>query len=168
MLLEREVKVLRWQDRIAQKRCITGKRQAKKYICKALSFGVKSGYLIPANRQGNMLRVCPTLTSSRGTDVESRLKRRIARRGEIRLTTIDDRKAMRRGIPRIRSRNNIPANMTISKRRYRGSHPQSPVRSLSPREGSSRKSLDDESTSREKNRVKIAAKRKRWVYRSIQ
>ncbi|CAD1474314.1 unnamed protein product, partial [Heterotrigona itama] len=58
-----------------------GKRQAKKYIRKALSFGVKSGYLIPTDPQGQMIRVSPTLIKSR-SDVESRKRRKRARRGE--------------------------------------------------------------------------------------
>ncbi|XP_050590527.1 uncharacterized protein LOC126922204 [Bombus affinis] len=59
-----------------------GKRQAKKYIRKALSFGVKSGYLIPAGPQGQVIRVSPTLIESKKSDIESRKRRRRARRGE--------------------------------------------------------------------------------------
>ncbi|XP_026674347.1 serine/arginine repetitive matrix protein 1-like [Ceratina calcarata] len=59
-----------------------GKRRAKKYIRKALSFGVKSGYLIPADPRGQVIRVSPTLIDARKTDAESRRKRRRARRGE--------------------------------------------------------------------------------------
>ncbi|KAK1132861.1 hypothetical protein K0M31_014229 [Melipona bicolor] len=59
-----------------------GKRQAKKYIRKALSFGVKSGYLIPTDPQGQVIRVSPTLITSKRSDVESRKRRKRARRGE--------------------------------------------------------------------------------------
>ncbi|KAK9309464.1 hypothetical protein QLX08_000936 [Tetragonisca angustula] len=59
-----------------------GKRQAKKYIRKALSFGVKSGYLIPTDPQGQVIRVSPTLIKSKRSDVESRKRRKRARRGE--------------------------------------------------------------------------------------
>lgn len=146
---------------------VIGKRQAKKYIRKALSFGVRSGYLIPADRQGNVLHVCPTLdTGSWGTrqaDVESRQRRRIARRGETRPTTIGDRKAMRRGIPRGRPRNDVDQEQTKSKRRH---FVQSPARSLSARESNQRKS-PDKSTLREKNNPKAVAKRKRLVNFSI-
>lgn len=122
---------------------IAGKRQAKKYIRKALSFGVRSGYLIPTDRQGNVLRVCPTLDtrswSWRRADTESRQRRRIARRGgkTRRLTTVADRKAMRRGIPRDKSLRN---GRIASKRRYRKQPAQSPARSLITRENSRRKS----------------------------
>ncbi|XP_050460852.1 uncharacterized protein LOC126856427 [Cataglyphis hispanica] len=137
-----------------------GKRQAKKYIRKALSFGVRSGYLIPADRQGNVLHVCPTLDtgswSTRQADVESRQRRRIARRGETRPTTIGDRKAMRRGIPRGRPRNDVDQEQTRSKRRP---FVQSPARSLSAKESNQRKS-PDKLTLREKNKPKTVAKRK--------
>lgn len=145
---------------------VAGKRQAKKYIRKALSFGVRSGYLIPADRQGNVLHVCPTLDpgswSTRQADVESRQRRRIARRGETRPTTIDDRKAMRRGIPRGRPRNDVQ-EQTRSKRRP---FVQSPARSLSAKESNQRKS-PDKSMLREKNKPKTVAKRKRLVNFSI-
>ncbi|EFN71682.1 hypothetical protein EAG_14265 [Camponotus floridanus] len=136
-----------------------GKRQAKKYIRKALSFGVRSGYLIPADRQGNVLHVCPTLDtgswSTRRTDVESRRRRRIARRGETRPTTIDDRKAMRRGIPRDKSRHDVDREQRTSRKRF----VQSPAGSLSVRENNRRKS-PDELTLCERNKSKIVAKRK--------
>ncbi|XP_029661314.1 uncharacterized protein LOC115234403 [Formica exsecta] len=137
-----------------------GKRQAKKYIRKALSFGVKSGYLIPADRQGNVLHVCPTLDtgswSTRQADVESRQRRRIARRGETRPTTIGDRKAMRRGISRGKPRHDVDQEQMRSKRRY---FVQSPARSLSARESNQKKS-PDKSTLREKNKPKTVAKKK--------
>ncbi|XP_070530065.1 pre-mRNA-splicing factor CWC22 homolog [Cardiocondyla obscurior] len=114
-----------------------GKRQAKEYIRKALTFGVRSGYLIPADRQGNVLHVCPVLDTQswdgRSTNIESRQKRRIARRRKMHLTTIADRKAMRRGIPRDRSPHNVDNERMASKRRYGPSVAQSPVRSLSTR-----------------------------------
>ncbi|KAK2580592.1 hypothetical protein KPH14_007714 [Odynerus spinipes] len=59
-----------------------GKRQAKMYIRKALCFGVKSGYLIPADPEGQVLKVSSTLVSSRRTDAESRKRRRQVRKGE--------------------------------------------------------------------------------------
>ncbi|GAB1868365.1 hypothetical protein CAJAP_09444 [Camponotus japonicus] len=136
-----------------------GKRQAKKYIRKALSFGVRSGYLIPADRQGNVLHVCPTLDtgswSTRRADVESRRRRRIARRGETRPTTIDDRKAMRRGIPRDKSRHDVDQEQRTSRKHFA----QNPARSLSVRESNRRKS-PDESTLRERNKPKTVTKRK--------
>ncbi|XP_018396336.1 PREDICTED: uncharacterized protein LOC108774679 [Cyphomyrmex costatus] len=121
-----------------------GKRQARKYICKALSFGVRSGYLIPTNRQGNMLRVCSTLDTQswnwRRTDIESRRRRRIARRGKTsNLTTIAERKAMRRGIPRDKFFHNMNNKQTASKRKIRPA--QNPAKSLNTRESNSRKSL---------------------------
>ncbi|XP_076166255.1 uncharacterized protein LOC143146130 [Ptiloglossa arizonensis] len=67
-----------------------GKRQAKKYIRKALSFGVKSGYLIPTDPQGQVIRVSPMLVdSSRKSDPELRRKRRRARKGEDDLTYVE-------------------------------------------------------------------------------
>ncbi|XP_018053526.1 PREDICTED: uncharacterized protein LOC108690645 [Atta colombica] len=120
-----------------------GKRQAKKYICKALSFGVRSGYLIPTDRQGNMLRVCPTLDTQswnwRRADVESRQRRRIARREKTSLTTIAERKAMRRGIPRDKFLYSNMDNKTASKRKTRPA--QNPAKSLNTQESSPRKSL---------------------------
>lgn len=145
---------------------VAGKRQAKKYIRKALSFGVRSGYLIPADRQGNVLHVCPTLDtgswSTRRADVESRRRRRIARRGETRPTTIDDRKAMRRGIPRDKSRHDVDQEQRTSRKHFA----QNPARSLSVRESNRRKS-PDESTLRERNKPKTVTKRKRLVNFSI-
>ncbi|XP_026830609.1 uncharacterized protein LOC113563340 [Ooceraea biroi] len=135
-----------------------GKRRAKKYIRKALSFGVRSGYLIPTDPQGNVLRVCSTLDtgSCRKPDAESRRSRRIARRGETRLT-IDDRKAMRRGILRDRSRQDV-----TSRRRQERHSVQSPAGNLSTREGSPRKS-PQKSTLRAKNKPKTDTRRKRLV-----
>ncbi|EGI60567.1 hypothetical protein G5I_11127 [Acromyrmex echinatior] len=122
-----------------------GKRQAKKYICKALSFGVRSGYLIPTDRQGNMLRVCPTLDTQswnwRRADVESRQRRRIARRGKMNLTTIAERKAMRCGIPRDKFLySNADNKQTASKRKTRNAA-QNPAKSLNTQESDPRKSL---------------------------
>lgn len=59
-----------------------GKRQAKKYLRKALSFGVKSGYLIPTDSEGQVIRVAPTLMDTKRSNAESRKRRRRARRGE--------------------------------------------------------------------------------------
>lgn len=59
-----------------------GKRQAKKYLRKALSFGVKSGYLIPTDSEGQVIRVAPTLMDTKKSNAESRKRRRRARRGE--------------------------------------------------------------------------------------
>lgn len=122
---------------------IAGKRQAKKYICKALSFGVRSGYLIPTDRQGNMLRVCPTLDTQswnwRRADIESRQRRRIARRGKS-LTTIAERKAMRRGIPRDKFLySNMDNKQTASKRKTRPA--QNSAKNLNTRESNPQKSL---------------------------
>ncbi|XP_076666393.1 uncharacterized protein LOC143367986 [Andrena cerasifolii] len=75
-----------------------GKRQAKKYIRKALSFGVKSGYLIPADPQGQLIRVSPTLAETSRSNAESRKKRRRARKGEDE-DPFDGRKERRRGTP---------------------------------------------------------------------
>lgn len=149
VLLTVRAKLFSSDDEGARKRrVVAGKRQAKKYIRKALSFGVRSGYLIPTDARGSVLRVCPTLVSSRRTsDAESRRKRRIARRGETRLTTIDDRKAMRRGVPKSSKtsrRDDVPADdATTSKRRRCKRHPtESPVRSLSAKNDGARKSPD--------------------------
>ncbi|XP_032682393.1 nipped-B-like protein [Odontomachus brunneus] len=135
-----------------------GKRQAKKYIRKALSFGVRSGYLTPADARGNVLRVCPTLVSSRTSDVESRRKRRIARRGDTRLMTIDDRKAMRRGVPKSKaSRHDVRAEDATSRKRYRRHPTESPVRSFSAKNDGLRKS--PESRRREKNKSRSSGAR---------
>lgn len=134
---------------------IVGKRQAKKYIRKALSFGVRSGYLIPTDRQGNVLRVCSTLDTQswgwRPTNTEARQNRRIARQGKVRLTTVADRKAMRRGIPRDKSLHNVDDGRTASKRRTR----LVPARNLNTRESKSslRKFYEDKAL-HEKNRPK--------------
>ncbi|XP_067208726.1 uncharacterized protein [Linepithema humile] len=137
-----------------------GKRQAKKYIRKALSFGVRSGYLILDDPQGNVLRVCPTLDtgswSSRKADAETRQRRRIARRGQIHQTTIDDRKAMRRGIPRDKPRHDADNGQITSRKRYRRHAVQNPARSISTRESSPRKSPGVS-----KSKPKTIVKRKR-------
>ncbi|CAK9822350.1 hypothetical protein ANTRET_LOCUS898 [Anthophora retusa] len=74
-----------------------GKRQAKKYIRKALSFGVKSGYLIPTDPEGQVIRVSPTLIESKKNDAESRKRRRNARKGVE--NSIPDNKVTRRPTP---------------------------------------------------------------------
>ncbi|KOC65634.1 hypothetical protein WH47_00658, partial [Habropoda laboriosa] len=74
-----------------------GKRQAKKYLRKALSFGVKSGYLIPTDPQGQVIRVSPTLMELKKNDAESRKRRRNARRGVD--NPISDNKVTRRPTP---------------------------------------------------------------------
>nr|XP_050862274.1 uncharacterized protein LOC127069365 isoform X1 [Vespula vulgaris] len=61
-----------------------GKRQAKIYIRKALWFGVKSGYLIPADSQGQVLKVSPTLANS------TRRIGRELRRERLRARKLDD------------------------------------------------------------------------------
>ncbi|KAF7386511.1 hypothetical protein HZH68_013643 [Vespula germanica] len=61
-----------------------GKRQAKIYIRKALWFGVKSGYLIPADSQGQVLKVSPTLANS------TRRIGRELRRKRLRARKLDD------------------------------------------------------------------------------
>ncbi|XP_025074743.1 uncharacterized protein LOC105429789 [Pogonomyrmex barbatus] len=142
-----------------------GKRQAKNYIRKALSFGVRSGYLIPTDRQGNVLRVCPTLdtTSCNSTqvDIESRRKRRIARRGETRLTTIADRKAMRRGFQHGKTFHNVDNRRMAFKKRCGTQHTQSPAKSLSTRENSPRR-LPDKSL-RKRSKLKVFARKNRFV-----
>lgn len=79
----------------------------------------------------------------------------------MRPKTIDDRKAMRRGIPRGKPHHDVDQEqMTRSKRRHLV---QSPARrNLSPRESNQRKS-PDKSTLRERNKPKTVAKRKRSV-----
>ncbi|XP_043493927.1 RNA polymerase II subunit 5-mediating protein homolog [Polistes fuscatus] len=57
-----------------------GKRQAKMYIRKALRFGVKSGYLIPADPQGQVLKISPTLANPRQIETQLRKKKRYTRR----------------------------------------------------------------------------------------
>jgi len=143
---------------------IAGKRQAKKYIRKALSFGVRSGYLIPTDRQGNMLRVCPTLDTQswnwRRADTESRQRRRIARQGKTRLITIADRKAMRRGILRDKSLHMDNKRMAL-KKRYRMQAVQSPARSLSMWENNLRKSPDKSLC--ERSKLKAFARKNRLI-----
>ncbi|XP_011878264.1 PREDICTED: protein starmaker-like [Vollenhovia emeryi] len=145
-----------------------GKRQAKKYIRKALSFGVRSGYLIPTDRQGSMLRVCPTLDTQSWrwgpTDAESRQRRRIARRGKTHLTTIADRKAMRRGIPRDQLLHSVGDRRTDTKRRNRTRLAKSPARSSSTRESPPRKSPGK---SRERNKRKASTKRNSKISNAI-
>lgn len=121
---------------------IVGKRQAKKYIRKALSFGVRSGYLIPTDRKGSVLRVCPTLdTQWRSTDTEARQRRRIARRGKTHLTTVADRKAMRRGIPRDKCplHNDDDRRMASKRKTHRTQLARSSARNLNTRENTLRK-----------------------------
>jgi len=139
-----------------------GKRQAKKYIRKALSFGVRSGYLIPTDPQGNVLRVCSALVPepctefSRKTDAESRRKRRIARRGEAtRLTTVDDRKAMRRGILRDKSHQDMDNEQTSRNRKEE--HRVPATGSQSPQRLPQRPML------RAKNKSKSETRKKRLV-----
>ncbi|XP_053985556.1 uncharacterized protein LOC128879983 [Hylaeus volcanicus] len=98
-----------------------GKRQAKKYIRKALSFGMKSGYLIPADPDGQVIRVSPTLVESRRSDPELRRKRRRARKGEEEPPYVN-RKDRRRGTPllitkRKPRRENSPEPVVPKKRR---------------------------------------------------
>lgn len=50
------------------------------YIRKALCFGVKSGYLIPADSQGEVLKLSPTLTNSRRIGRKLRKRRLRARK----------------------------------------------------------------------------------------
>ncbi|XP_014612888.1 PREDICTED: uncharacterized protein LOC106791620, partial [Polistes canadensis] len=57
-----------------------GKRQAKIYIRKALRFGVKSGYLIPTDPQGQVLQISPTLANPRQIETQLRKKKRHIRR----------------------------------------------------------------------------------------
>lgn len=144
---------------------IIGKRQAKKYIRKALSFGVRSGYLIPTDRQGNVLRVCSTLDTQswrwRSTDNEARQKRRIARRGKTDLTTNADRKAMRRGIPRDKSLQNVNDGRVASKRRYKTRLVESPTRNLNTRKSPSRKSPDK--SLRERNKPRAFVRKNKLV-----
>ncbi|XP_034177736.1 uncharacterized protein LOC117603084 [Osmia lignaria lignaria] len=106
-----------------------GKRQAKKYIRKALSFGMKSGYLIPADRQGQVLHVSPTLVESRRSDSESRRRRRRTRRGEEEPFT--DRKEHRKETPpwntkRKRHREPTPSPMAPLKKRKKRSTSKNP------------------------------------------
>ncbi|XP_020280059.1 uncharacterized protein LOC109852899 [Pseudomyrmex gracilis] len=121
-----------------------GKRQAKKYIRKALSFGVRLGYLIPTDSQGNVLRVCPTLDTGswRSKRAESRERRRVARRGGTNPTTIDDRKAMRRGIPRDKPRPDDEDNGQTTSKRGRWHSANSPVRNSNLRETAPRKTSE--------------------------
>lgn len=44
----------------------TGKRRARRYVRKALSFALQSGYLEQADREGNLLRVSPSLIGGAG------------------------------------------------------------------------------------------------------
>ncbi|XP_033339689.2 uncharacterized protein LOC117228113 [Megalopta genalis] len=76
-----------------------GKRYAKRYIRKALSFGVKSGYLIPTDPQGQIIRVAPTLVESRRSDPESRRRRRRARQGQEDLPFVEHKEQRRRPTP---------------------------------------------------------------------
>lgn len=128
---------------------------------------MRSGYLIPTDQQGNMLRVCPTLDIQSwswrraDTDCESRQRRRIARRGKTRLTTVADRKAMRHGIPRGKSLHNVNNGSIASKRRYRMQPAQSPVRNLSTRKSSSRKSPGK--SLRERSKPKAFARKNKLV-----
>nr|XP_012137324.1 PREDICTED: serine/arginine-rich splicing factor 4-like [Megachile rotundata] len=112
-----------------------GKRQAKKYIRKALSFGMKSGYLIPADPQGQVLHVSPTLVGSRKSDTESRKRRRRIRRGEEEPYT--DRRERRKETPpwntkRKRHREATPSPITPIKKRKKGSTTVNPQMNLHP------------------------------------
>ncbi|XP_011689363.1 PREDICTED: uncharacterized protein DDB_G0287625-like isoform X2 [Wasmannia auropunctata] len=148
-----------------------GKRQAKKYIRKALSFGVRSGYLIPTDRQGNILRVCPTLDTQswswRRSDTESRQRRRIARRGgkTPRLTTIADRKAMRRGIPQDKSFRNMDDRRMASRSRHKKQSTLNPATSLSTRENKPKKSPGK--SLRERNKLKAFARKNNKINSAV-
>ncbi|XP_078039125.1 uncharacterized protein LOC144471178 [Augochlora pura] len=76
-----------------------GKRHAKRYIRKALSFGVKSGYLIPTDPKGQMIRIAPTLVESRRSNPESRKRRRRARQGQEDLPYVEQKEQRRRPTP---------------------------------------------------------------------
>ncbi|KAG7202904.1 hypothetical protein KM043_010046 [Ampulex compressa] len=73
-----------------------GKRQAKNYIRRALSVGVKSGYLTRADPLGRVFHVCPTLASPRRADEESRRRRRALRKGEESPTVVNRKRLRRR------------------------------------------------------------------------
>ncbi|XP_076289757.1 uncharacterized protein LOC143213617 [Lasioglossum baleicum] len=92
-----------------------GKRHAKRYIRKALSFGVKSGYLIPTDPQGQVIRVSPTLVESRRSDPQSRRRRRRARQGDGDLKYVDRKEQRRRPTPPLTSKRKLRRDTSLDR-----------------------------------------------------
>lgn len=80
----------------------TGTQKAKRYVKKALSFAVDSGYLIP-NSKGTVLRVAPSLSGftllGRRAEPEARRRRRRMRRGEGALKKSERKELRQKGSP---------------------------------------------------------------------
>ncbi|XP_046412004.1 uncharacterized protein LOC124175647 [Neodiprion fabricii] len=98
-----------------------GKRRAKKYMCKALSFGVDKGYLIPTDSEGQILRVSSALANfnAQKDDSEREMRQKL-RRGDA-ASTSEERKLLRRravAAPRKRARSpsSVPSSTSSTKR----------------------------------------------------
>ena len=52
-----------------------GKRRAKRYVRKALSFAIEMGYLVPADNEGKLLRVSAALVNAPRTDAAKPTKK---------------------------------------------------------------------------------------------
>ncbi|KZC06539.1 hypothetical protein WN55_10450, partial [Dufourea novaeangliae] len=130
-----------------------GKKQAKKYIRKALSFGVRSGYLIPADPKGQVIRVSPTLVESRSSDPESRKRRRRARQGNVDPSFIE-RKERRRLTPplavRRKPRRGQSSDRLVPRKRRKTSASRNPKSDLNLTNPNTKKK-DAETTRRERN-----------------
>ncbi|KAI4499058.1 hypothetical protein M0802_005924 [Mischocyttarus mexicanus] len=96
-----------------------GKRQAKMYIRKALRFGVKSGYLIPADPQGQVLKISPTLANQRKIETQLRKKiRQTNRKVNDNTLQLVQRKTRKNTLPRI-VKNNVESSVNKKpKRKY--------------------------------------------------
>lgn len=90
---------------------------------------MKSGYLIPEDSQGQVIRVSPTLAESRRSDAESRRRRRNARRGEDDLSFVE-RKQRRRPTPPLpakrRQRREASLDRMVSRKRRKTSATRNP------------------------------------------
>lgn len=95
---------------------------------------MKSGYLIPADPQGQVLHVSPTLIESRRSDTESRKRRRRTRRGEDEPPFADRRERRKETPPwntkRKRHREPTPSPMAPIKKRKKRSTTRNPESKL--------------------------------------
>ena len=120
----------------------TGKRRARSYVCKALNFGLETGYLKQADKQGNLLRVSSALVANNEPRDTSREKRRNMRRKDE-----NSDRSMRRNSRRSPGRQTRNERYSSSWRRYEAQN------SVNPDEGG--KKIDGESKKLENDSKKI-------------
>lgn len=98
---------------------------------------MKSGYLIPADPQGQVIRVSPTLADTRRSNAESRKKRRRARKGEDE-DPFADRKERRRGTPPLatkrKPRREVTPEVVVPRKRRKTSASRKPRTNLNATE----------------------------------